>query len=146
MGERRFPHSGLELGVKLQVIDPPRVFQVGGTPAVAMKDCARIELAPDEQVTFVTPAGGEYDVARKSWGFYATPSLNGRLPAFGLRPALVKSSKGRYYVFLIEKDKETECQRYLEEYGHKVLFWLDNDSELEALERTRNKGDCLISP
>ena len=128
--------------MKLQIIDPPRVFQVGDTHAIVMKDCARIELAPDEQVTFVTAAGGEYDVARKSWGFYATPSLNGRLPAFGLRPALIKSPRGRYYVFLVEKGKETECQLYLDQYGHTILFWMDNDGQLEALERKMKEGGC----
>ena len=61
----------------------------------ARSDCGRIALAPDEQVTFTTEAGGEYDVTRKSWGFYATPSINGRLKTFGLRAALVRNVAGR---------------------------------------------------
>ena len=126
--------------MKLRVVDPPREFPVGGVHVVRMKDCARIELEPDEQVTFVTAAGSEYDVARKSWGFYATPSLNGRLPAFGLRPALVKSPKDRYYIFLVENGKEADCQHYLDREGHSVLCWLDDEKALEGLERHLKEG------
>ena len=64
---------------------PPRRFAAGfGPRPIEMRDYGRLELDPDEQVTFTTPRGGEYDVARKDWGFYATPSLNGRLRGFGL--------------------------------------------------------------
>ena len=65
--------------------DPPREFEVGYGETIVMRDCGRVELDADEQVTFTTESGAEYDVARKSWGFYATPSLNGRLTGFGLR-------------------------------------------------------------
>jgi hypothetical protein len=118
-------------------IDPPRVFEVGSK--ILLKDCARIALETDEQVTFTTESGAEYDVARKSWGFYATPSLNGRLQGFGLRGALVKSAAAKFYLFLIEKGKESDCRRYLEREGQKIVCWLDNDQELGALE-TKLKG------
>ena len=38
-----------------------------------------VYLAPNEQLTFVTENKNRYDVARKYWGFYATPSINSRL-------------------------------------------------------------------
>ena len=121
--------------MKVKVIDPPRVFEVGRGEVIQFKDCARIEPEPDEQVTFVTESGAEYDVARKSWGFYATPSLNGRLKSFGLRGVLVRSPTSRYYVFLVESGKEGDFQRYLDVEGHTVVCWLDTDSELGVLER-----------
>ncbi len=114
--------------------DPPRVFEVGAK-AIRMKDCARIELAPDEQVTFVTEGGGEYDVARKSWGFYATPSLNGRLARFGLRGVLVRGCDGKFYVFLVERGREDEFDTYLAAEGHAIVCWLDGDDALQSLER-----------
>jgi hypothetical protein len=125
--------------MRFKVMDPPRVFRAGGTPPVEIKDCARIDLEADEQVTFVTTAGAEYDIARKPWGFYATPSLNGRLLEFGLHAALVRSPRGRYYVFLIERGREAECQQYLEAEGHEVVCRLDSDEALETL-RQRMTG------
>ena len=77
--------------MKITEQQPPRVFRTGRAQPIDLHDCARIQLDPDEQVTFITESGAEYDVARKAWGFYATPSLNGRLRQFGLRAALVKN-------------------------------------------------------
>jgi hypothetical protein len=103
---------------------------------MVMHDCARIALTADEQVTFVTDAGAEYDVARKSWGFYATPSLNGRLAHFGLRAVLVKSPLGKFYVWLVERGKEEDFQQYLAVEAHTVVGWLDDEGTLAALENS----------
>jgi hypothetical protein len=110
--------------VRLVPIDPPRRYTAGLT-SVEIADCGRLELEPDEQVTLTTPDGGEYDVARKSWGFYATPSLNARLPSFGLRPALVENTQGRFFVVLVERGHEDEWERYREAERLEVVQWLD---------------------
>ncbi len=115
-------------------IEPPRTFEVGVDGGIEMKDCARIELAPDEQVTFVTASGAEYDVARKDFGFYATPSLNGRLRDFGLRAVLVRNGIGRYFVLLVERDREGSFQRYLEHEQQTLVRWLDSGETLSSLE------------
>ena len=127
--------------MKFKLIEPPRVFTAGRDEYIKIKDCAHIELAPDEQATFLTESGAEYDVVRKSWGFYATPSLNGRLQHFGLRAALVRSPGGKFYVFLIEKGKEAECQHYLNVENHDIVCWLDNDEQLKELERKLKAHD-----
>lgn len=114
---------------------PPREFDVGRGTGIRLKDCGRVELAPDEQVTLVAEQGGEYDVVRKSWGFYATPSLNRRLPRFGLRGVLVKSPDGTFYVLLVERDKEAEFERYLRTQNERIVSWLDSTEALETLER-----------
>jgi len=120
--------------VKLRVNDPPRTFAIGRGEPITIKDCAHIELAPDEQVTFTTPAGGEYDVARKSWGFYATPSLNGRLLDFGFRAVLVRGPAAKYYVFLVERGREDELERYVAAEQNVIVRWLDNEADLRAIE------------
>jgi hypothetical protein len=120
--------------MKFTPVEPRRAFAVGRGTSIVMHDCARIALAADEQVTFVTDAGAEYDVARKSWGFYATPSLNGRLAHFGLRGVLVKSPLGKFYVWLVERDKEEDFQQYLAVEAHTVVCWLDDEGTLAALE------------
>ena len=114
--------------------NPPRTFKVGLRKAVVLKDCAHIVLAPDEQVTFKTESGSEYDVTRKSWGYYATPSLNGRLKFFGLKTALVKNSSSKFYVVLVENGKVEEFQKYLKIEELTIICWLDNDECLGNLE------------
>ena len=123
--------------MKFTPVDPPREFDVGVADPIRISDCARLELEANEQVTFLTDSGAEYDVTRKAWGFYATPSLNGRLPQFGLRAALVVSPGSRYFVFLIERGKEQECQKYLDVEGHRIVSWLDNIDDLEKLDPDR---------
>jgi hypothetical protein len=121
--------------MRLFPIEPPREFEVGFGPRVTMKDCGRLHLEPDEQVTLTTPAGAEYDVARKSWGFYATPSLNGRLSSFGLRPVIVKNRIGRYFLLLVEKGHEGDFHEYLASEGLAVCGWMDNQDVLASIGR-----------
>jgi hypothetical protein len=121
--------------MKIQVKDPPREFVVGRGSVIQIRDCARIELDADEQITFATPAGGEYDVARKSWGFYATPSTNARLSRFGLRAALARSCENKYFVYLVESGHEEDFRGYLEREKNEVIAWLDTDEACARLER-----------
>ena len=120
--------------MKWKVNDPPREYGTGRGDPIIIKDCARIELVPNEQVTFVTESGAEYDVTRKPWGFYATPSINGRLLNFGLRAALIRSYVGKYYLFLVERGKEPDLERYLAKEKNQLVRWLDNDKDLSAVE------------
>lgn len=120
--------------MKIKLTEPPRRFQTGYGPFVTLSDCGHVALEPDEQVTLTTPAGGELDVVRKSWGFYAMPSLNGRLPRFGLRAALAKNRFDRYFVLLVEAGREAEFFHYLEAEQMPMLGWLDNQSTLAAIE------------
>jgi len=113
---------------------PPRSFQVGNkADPVTISDCASIELSPDEQVTFRTEKGAEYDVARKSWGYYATPSLGGRLRSFGLRPALAKNATGQHYILLLEQGHEKQFEAYLASENLRVVCWLDDEAALAQL-------------
>ena len=109
--------------MKLDRKDPPRRFGAGGR---TMADCGAIALDPGEQVTFTTPDGGECDFARTAWGFYATPSLNDRLPRFGLRGALVRNADAKQFVVLVENGHEDEFGAYLDEQQMTVVAWLDD--------------------
>ena len=113
---------------------PPRRFQVGNADKFEVSDCGTLALAPDEQITLVTEAGAEYDVTRKDWGFYATPSLNGRLEGFGLRGALIRNLlTGRYFVFLVERGREDAFDAYRAAESLEVVAWLDSTASLDAL-------------
>ena len=121
--------------------DPPREFEAGFEKKVRIKDCGAISLEPDEQVTFHTPSGGEYDLARKSWGFYATPSMNGRLARFGLRSVLTRNRNGQFFVLLVEKGKEADFQAYADGEPLQVICWLDDDASLARIERLFREGE-----
>jgi len=108
--------------MKVSSQTPPRRFTVKG---VEISHVADIDLAPDELITFKTESGAEYDVARKDWGFYATPSINGRLKDKGFRTALVANPEGRQYVMLIEPAKMASFDAYCREQSIDVLTWLD---------------------
>jgi hypothetical protein len=121
------------MAMKIREIVPPREFEAGFDVKRLIRDCARIELTPDEQVTFATPQGGEYDVVRKDFGFYATPSLNGRLKRFGLRSALVRNRNAQYFVLLVEQGCEPLFEKYMKEEKMDLVAWLDDDAVLKKI-------------
>jgi hypothetical protein len=112
---------------------PPRRFPTGLRGEVEISDCGRLHLSADEQVTLTTDSGAEYDVARKSWGFYATPSLNARLAGFGLRGVLVRNRQERYFVLLVERGHEPEFEAYLASEELDLITWLDTQETLDRL-------------
>lgn len=120
--------------MKFDEKSPPRQFEVGNTPKFWLRDCGSMHLAPDEQITFRTEGGAEYDVARKDWGFYATPSLNARLSGFGLRAVLVKNRIGRYFMLLVEQGKDAQFNEYLRVEQLDLICWMDCDAALARLE------------
>lgn len=121
--------------------DPPRRFPVGNSAKFEIKDCGSVELGADEQITFVTAGGAEYDVARKEWGFYATPSLDARLEGFGLRAVLIRNTMtGRYFVLLVERSKEPAFEQYCEVESLEVVAWLDRRQALDQLRDRMRSG------
>lgn len=113
--------------MKIKEITPPRQFEVGHDDGkLTLNHVLDLTLDPDEQVTLTTPEGREFDVVRKSWGYYATPSLNGRLKSFGYRSALIKSGAKRFVLFA-DADKLDEFHAYLTAQNMQVLCWLDGD-------------------
>ena len=119
--------------MKSEELDPARTFRVGVDQEIEISHCANVTLEPDEQVTFVTNSGTQYDVARKSWGYNATPSTNGRLAQHHLRTALVCNSGNQLYVMLCETSKENEFESYLKDQDLQLVTWLDTNQDVLAL-------------
>ena len=119
--------------MEFRPIDPPRRFTVGLASQITLSECAHIQLNSDEIVTFKTDEGGEYDIAKKDWGFYATPSVNGRLLKFGIRTALCRNSSGQVYVMLVEKGKDELFAKYLEDDKQELICWLSSQEDLDKL-------------
>ena len=115
--------------MKIDPKTPPRVFTVGFDQTIQMADAGDIHLAPNEQVSFVTEAGGRLDVARKAWGFYATPSVNARLKREGFKTALVENAQGRLYVMVVDVAQRAAFDAYCLAERQTVLEWLDEHPE-----------------
>lgn len=111
--------------MKINKKEPPRKFVVGESDQTEISDCGQIFLESDEQVSFVTASGKEHDFAAKSWGFYATPSVNARLVNEGFKTALVKNSQGRFYIMVVDKDCLSDFKAYLTTEKNEVVEWLD---------------------
>ncbi len=126
--------------MKLNIKETPRSFKVGMDGSITLHDMGSIDLAPDEQVTFVNENGQEYDVCRKAWGYYATPSINDRLRRFGYKTALVKNAKGQGFIMLVEDGKEELFFEYLKEEDNILVSWLDEEFELGRSEIEVAKG------
>jgi hypothetical protein len=137
-GKLRLFDQRVKLAMKLMKIDPPREYECGFDVKRTIRDCARVDLNADEQITFLGDSGAEYDVTRKDFGFYATPSTNGRLARFGLRTAIARNRLGQLFVLLVESGKEPLFERYLSEEKMQLMTWLDTDERADALMRSLN--------
>lgn len=121
----------------------PREFTVGNNKDITIKDCGNINLKADEQITFITDKNSEYDVCRKKWGFYATPSLNKRLAQHGFKSALIKNEFGCYYVMLVEYGFETDFANYLTDETQTFICWLNNSVDLDKITKQFNQNNTL---
>ena len=117
-------------------VEPVREFEAG-LSRVRLRHVADAWLMPDELVTFRTESGTELDLTRKAWGYYASPSLNGRLREHGLR-AVLAAGGGRMYLLVVEAGREPEFRSYLDSEEMEVIAWLDSDEAVaQATARLR---------
>lgn len=87
---------------------------------IKIKDIGDIFLRNNEQLTFRN-GKSEYDVAKKNWGYYATPSINNRLKKFKFRTFLVKNSINNIYIMLVHKNKMLQFRKYLKEEKNFII-------------------------
>ena len=121
--------------MKIEPLSPPRKFFVGLNDHIEIKHCANINLDDNEQITFIINSGKEYDVVRKTWGYYGTPSVNGRLKRFNFKTALVINKKNQLFIMLVEKDKQNMFLEYINMDQQTLLCWLD---EMDSLQRIKD--------
>jgi SAM-dependent methyltransferase len=120
--------------MKLNIKNIPRLYKVGNlSHQLTIADFGTIELDDNEQISFTTESGGEHQVIKKDWGFYATSSLNYRLKNFGIRGCLVKNILGRLFLMLVEEKKVNEFLKYLELDNQKIVCWLDDDNGMNTI-------------
>ena len=129
--------SGKKVRFKKNIV--PRPFAVGIKKKLTIKDMGTVYLAPNEQLTFITENKNRYDVARKNWGFYATPSINSRLKKEGFKTALVRNSLNRIFVMIVEKKRMSIFKKYLSAENCDLLAWLDENYNLKKIKKCLKK-------
>ena len=83
--------------MKTKIKKKPRIYNVGFSDKFQVKDFGKIFLNANEQITFVS-RNREYDFSMKNWGYYATPSINGRLKNNNYKTFLVKNIYNKIYI------------------------------------------------
>ena len=91
----------------MKIIKNNRRFFVGKNRNIILTDVGSIFLKDNENITFKNEKKMEYDICKKNWGYYGTPSLNKRLNKFGFIGALVKNKALKTYaVMIVDKGKK----------------------------------------
>lgn len=68
----------------------------------------------------------EYDICKKNWGYYATPSINGRLKKFGFRTFMISNNQKKIYIFLVHNNKIKLFKNYLKKEKNFIIKELTN--------------------
>ena len=134
--------------MKTKINKKPRVFNAGFANKDQVKDFGKIFLNSNEQITFINN-NKEYDFGTKNWGYYATPSINGRLKNSGYKTFLVKNTLNKIYLMVVDKLKIDYFINYCDNENQKILLRLDNFTDEKNLIKylkeinTKNKS-CEI--
>ena len=91
----------------------------------------KINLKPDQQITLLNNKS-EYDIAKKDWGFYVTPSIQNRLKKFNLEAILVYKSKN-YFLCLVKKNKKKYFKSYLSKEKLKLIKNLSTTTKFKKI-------------
>jgi hypothetical protein len=99
-----------------------RKFNVGVKKDIKIKYLKNIHLKPNEQITFISKKNREYDFVKKDWGYYATPSINGRLKKFKFITYLIRSTlTKKKFILVVYKEKVNLFKKYLKKEKLKIV-------------------------
>ena len=110
--------------VEIKISKKPRIFKVGKNKKIKLKEVAFLYLKNNEQITFISEKKN-YDFSKKSWGYYVTPSINGRLKKEGFKTALVRNKSNKYYVMVVDNKKLKNFKNYCKTENQKIIEWID---------------------
>ena len=111
--------------VKIKISKKPRIFKVGEENKIKIKEVGFVYLKNNEQITIINENKKKYDFVKKSWGYYATPSVNGRLKNEGFKTALVKNSFNKYYIMVVDQKKIKIFRNYCKKENQTIIEWMD---------------------
>ena len=123
----------------MKIIKKNRSYKTGFGESIIIKDCARIKLDNNEQVTFQNK-NFLYDFCKKDWGYYSTPSINKRLRNSGYKVYLIENLIGDIYLWSVEKNKINKFLDYLKKENQKIIVRLDNIKSAEGIIKNIKKN------
>ena len=113
----------------MKIIKKKRVFQPTKNKKIFLKHVANIDLKNNELVTFIDK-NDEYDVVKKSWGYYATPSINKRLANNNFLTFLVKNkATNDLFIFLVKKNKVQLFENFKKKNNYKIVLKLNGEPQ-----------------
>jgi len=109
----------------MQIKKKNRKFKPLKNSNLVIKDCAEIILSDNEQVTFTNKSRTvNYDLTKKDWGYYATPSINGRLKKNNFQTYIVKNESTKlFFIFLVKSKKKKFFLKYLKSENLIIVSW-----------------------
>lgn len=107
----------------MQVKRKNRSFFVGKNKKIKITEKAIIKLNNNEQITFLNQKD-EYDVVKKNWGYYCTPSINNRLKVNNFKSFIVSNKKKHIFLMTVNKKKINSFKNYLKSEKIKILIEL----------------------
>lgn len=89
---------------------------------ITITEKAKISLENNEQITLIDQSKNEYDIVKKSWGYYSSPSINKRLVKNNYQAFLVQNINNKtIFLFTVQKSKKRMMQDYIKKVGIKIL-------------------------
>ena len=85
-----------------------RKFKPSPHSKIILKDCGKIFLNNDELVSFCSKNNNNsnYEITKKNWGFYATPSINKRLKNNNFETFIVVNKFKDFFIMIVYKNKK----------------------------------------
>ena len=72
-----------------------RKFKPSKETGIIITEKAQIHLKHNEQITLIDKNSNQYDIVKKSWGYYSTPSINKRFKRNNYEVCIVKNIKNK---------------------------------------------------
>ena len=113
----------------MKIIKRNRKFAVGKGKDIILVDKGSVYLNNNENISVHFNKKINYDVAKKSWGFYPLPSINKRLKKFKLKAVIVESRNfNTYFIMLVveNKKKMVDFKKYCKKENIKIIAWLNS--------------------
>ena len=93
------------------------------------KNSINLNLSQNEQITLKF-SNSKYDIAKKLWGYYVTPSFQHRCKLNRLKVAIVLSKNNNQFNFVLVNNKKKKFFKiFLKKNNYKIIHWLDTDKK-----------------
>jgi hypothetical protein len=101
-----------------------RSWYVGKKENIKIYEKAKIELNQNEQISFIDKNGSDiYEICKKIWGFYLSPSINKRLKNYNHKIYLTKDKFNKVFIMAVSLNQIKKFKFYCksENLSYKIL-------------------------